>query len=359
MKSIETFQHNASSPVLNESQIINDVQMLTKELTSAEFEHEIIWSISVNYALIPILNIQLKSIQNLISKLPFLDSLLIYHLYKNNILSKEQIIEKNIVFEFEKLEKIDNNENETSSVNNLNENEILNEEEAFFIEEEQIYEPKQVLVEFEDNYDNEQKVHFAGKLAVIIALDKVDILEQLFTLPTFNVDIPIHCDDQQYLVWEMSMLDFAAQQNANKCFRFLLEHGADPKVESKSLIKWNAMAFAASVGNMDMINILINDYKMKIEPQVGAAAAKFRQNQILKWFVDQRCDLSQALLTAAEWNNIEGVKICLKNEANPNAVDSMISFFYMVIQLFIKNTSSYCSSKSSYEHFFISHSFRC
>ena len=296
-----------------------------------QFEHEIIWAICINYELIPIIKSYLCKINLILTKLPFIDSLLIYNLFKEGIISKEQILHAKIAFKFEESLNNDNkssiheekslqdNEKQDNQINN-NEN---NNEEILIADQGN----DQNLFELETSYDLDQKVRFAGKLAIIIALDKVEILDQLLKLPQFSIDIPIHIDDQQYQVWEIPMLSYAAQHNSIKCFKLLLLNGADPNIESKSLIKWNTMSFAASKGNFEMINILIEQNKMIIKNQVAAAASKFHQNSILNWYILKNLDLSEALLFSAEWNNIEAVEMCLKAKANVNVVDSIIKYF--------------------------------
>ena len=108
---ISQFQEISFSEHLDSNQILESIKKIFSLIPLDQFEHEIIWAICINYELIPIIKSYLCKINLILTKLPFIDSLLIYNLFKEGIISKEQILHAKIAFKFE--ESL-NNDNKSS-----------------------------------------------------------------------------------------------------------------------------------------------------------------------------------------------------------------------------------------------------
>ena len=141
-----------------------------------------------------------------------------------------------------------------------------------------------------------------------------------------NFDQYLNLPDLVYDYTKIPIICFAAQKNAMKCFKFLLLNGSDPSqisdgVRYLTLKRWNAMAFAASQGNIEMIKILI-EHKLKPNKRTAEAAAKFHKNYILKWLITDhnfdKSQLKQAFFQCGIENNLKGLKYCLKAGVDVN-----------------------------------------
>ena len=180
--------------------------------------------------------------------------------------------------------------------------------------------------EVPSDYEDQIQVNFGGPLAVAIFKDDLAYLQNAACDHSFSFDQYLPIEDDSFRYISIPLLSFAAQKNAFKCFKFLLLNGSNPYLLSNAHwggTEWNTLHFATSSGAIHMMSILEN-YGMRYDGQTGAAAARFRLNSMLDWLASiKNVPLSNALLAAAEWNNIKGVQICLDYGANINITNEV------------------------------------
>lgn len=258
----------------NVLEIQSNISDMSKVYGTMQIEQEILFAISLRYKLIDIIHPFITLIK--IDKLPHIDKLFLWKLYSAHLIS-------------------------------------LDDAQKFIPE----YIPKEMGNLPPDNHQKEIEVHFGGELAYIIKHDDVNSLKDHLMFPNFDVNTKLKIYDQLYDYQRISLLNYAIQNNSIKCFRCLVDNGADITIctELDNGERWNATAFAASNGRKDVIEFLTAK-GLKINKYTAAAAAKFHQNHILTWLKSKNIKFDLALLNAAQWNNYEALEFCLKNKAD-------------------------------------------
>ena len=173
------------------------------------------------------------------------------------------------------------------------------------------------------NFDDNHLTRYGGELAKIIYHDDLEKLSLLSTQLSFdyNMLLPIENNILEYK--QITLISYAAECKALKCFKFLLLNGASTMRRKNSHA---TCYFAAYAGQIEMIKILDDFDKSENDfiEEIGKASTKFHQNSILKWLLSVKNitqdHLNMFLYEASKWNNIKGLILLYKNGADINTI---------------------------------------
>lgn len=167
--------------------------------------------------------------------------------------------------------------------------------------------------------------HEKGIIEKKIREDDIQWLKDNANLETFNFNMIIKTEPILHEYNSMSLIEIAAQSQANKCFSFLINANTDIQRKENNE-KWGVMEYAASVGNIYALKLLENK-GIEITSQTILAACNGHHNDVLLYLihkVKKNETLDIPLLQSSTINNIEGVEILLRFGANPEANSSRI-----------------------------------
>ena len=166
-------------------------------------------------------------------------------------------------------------------------------------------------------------------VTVAIKDDDLGALMEMEKNPNFNKDQRVHPSvfERCMFLWnEPTLVQFAAYHGAVKCFRHLIEAGADIGIRAQN--NYTTLSFAIAGGQMEIIKIL-----MEMKADLAGAlqtAALMHQQKIFYWLFESVFQKSDAVLseidhdlgsvlhTAASSNNTGLMLFCLAHGVDVN-----------------------------------------
>ena len=296
---MKEFQDILYSYPINKEKLTKQIENLRTICSNEEIDRELIFAFSLDYQKIPIL-------------IPFLSK---KSLEKNQFIHFDQefltILMKNgIDFPVQDILFFEEYEEEKKVRRKV-------------LEEELVIELEKKGVEFDKT---NVIIREKSQLEKAIEEDDVETLILLSNQTNFDLNQRNQKENQLYEYTAIPIILFCIQKHAMKCFKFLLINGANPLETIIDFPSWkkkniDGMTFGAETGNLQIMQ-MIEEKGGKIDKNCIIGAAKFHQNHILKWILQQKQEEEELILglcSSAEYNNFEGVSLFLENRINVNA----------------------------------------
>lgn len=151
-----------------------------------------------------------------------------------------------------------------------------------------------------------EKVSFSEIEQIIIDDDLAALQTYINENLKFDMNKSIHCNFFHYD--NPTLINLASFYGSVKCFKFLLSNGAN--ADEALLLK-----YAVAGGNIEIVRMLADSINGK---KIGclSSAAKYHQNEILEWLIEQEIDDSPFLVAASESNNFKAAIFYLYSNFN-------------------------------------------
>ena len=189
----------------------------------------------------------------------------------------------------------------------------------------------------------------------IISGDKIKELQELIQEKDINTFNTIQMSFHEVEKMKIPLIQYCIMKNAMECFKYLLVNGYDDpnktmeEQERRDLwidikrYKWDCMATAIYYGNMEIVKILEDKgiEKGNNSAHIEAAILSYR-NSIVKEIIEEMNSkniaidnyLNSAIVASAKNNNIKGIKLLIKYDADINITENI---YLNIIIIFLIN----------------------
>lgn len=167
-----------------------------------------------------------------------------------------------------------------------------------------------------------------GSIASYLLSDNIDEFQAIAALPDFDINQripPFIFEHFKFMRHWPTLIQFAAFHGSIKCFRYLLENGADHTLQTKDNPSLSLAQFAVAGGNFTIIRLCEEkgcDFKL-----TGQTAAEFHRFEVFQWLFDTKNlnleelyqNTSSIFHLSAKANNMQILLFCIENKCNINS----------------------------------------